>query len=127
MVVATFDVGVAARRQVAQSLVEQLGQGELRGRGGDFQDRTMRAATIGGTISTRRDVPGNGDVGGAVAGPRANTETMGGERLQGEADDLRGGQPATAQREQLPEEVWRAMSLSARKQHRKDQNRKKRK
>ncbi len=49
---------------------------------------------------------------------------MGGERLQGEADDLREGQPATAQREQLPENVWRAMSQREKARFRFNQNRK---
>ena len=53
------------RRQGAQSTVEQLGQGEMRRRGGDFQDRAMRAGDIGGAVSTRREVPGAGDVSGA--------------------------------------------------------------
>ena len=101
------DVGGAARRQVTQPSVEQLGLGELRGRGGDLQDRTMRVATIGGTISTRREAPGNGEVGGA-------------ERQQGTQS------PAEQRgKDMVPEEEWRRMSPRERKSFSK--NHKKRK
>ena len=127
----------------------QLGQEELHGLEGDFQDRARRAGDIGGVVSTRRELSSNSDAGGAVEGLRKTAETTGGEqrqnelvdpkawatwsnsrqareaagttggeRLQGEAGNLRERQTATAQREQLPEEVWLAMSLAERKRYR---------
>ena len=113
LAVATFK-----RRQVTQPSVEQLGLGELRGRGEDLQDRTMLVAITGGTISTRRDVFGNGNVGGAVARSREDAEMTETERIHGEAGELRERQADTAQREQLPDDVWLAMSQTERKRYR---------
>ena len=119
------DVRGSALRQGEQSHVEQTGQGELRERGEELQDQASRVTNIGGIVSTRRDVLDYGDGHGAAAGPRGDTGATGGERLQQrEVDEPRERQTATAQREQLPVEMWRAMSKNARRQHRKDHNRK---
>ena len=119
------DTGGSALRQKSQSHVEQLGQTELRESGEELQDRVALAANIAGVVSTRRDVLDYGDARGAAAGPRDDAGATSGERLQQrEADQPKERQPATAQREQLPDEVWRAMSKNARKQLRQDQNRK---
>ena len=56
--------GEAARRQGAQPPMELLGQEELHGFGGDFQDRAMQAGDIDGIVSTRQEVHDSGDDGG---------------------------------------------------------------
>ena len=64
------DTDESALRQRSQSLVEQLGQAELREREEELQDRVALAANIAGVVSTRRDVLDYGDARGAAAGPR---------------------------------------------------------
>jgi hypothetical protein len=121
------DTDGSALRQRSQSHVGQLGQAELRERGEELQDRAALAANIVGVVSTRLDLLDYGDARGAAAEPRDDAGATSGERLQQrEVDGPREQQTASVQRAQLPDEVWRAMSLSARKQYRKDQNRSKR-
>ncbi len=103
--------------------MEQLGQAELREREEELQDRVALAANIVGVVSTRRDLLDYGDARGAAAGPRDDAGATGGERLQQrEVDQPMERQMATVQREQLPVEVWRAMSKHARKHYLRDQN-----
>ena len=119
------DTDGSALRQRSQSHVEQLGQVELRERGEELQDRAALAANIVGVVSTRRDLLDYGDARGAAAGPRDGAGATGGDRLQQrEVDGPRERQTATAQREQLPDEVWRAMSQREKARFRLNQNRK---
>ena len=64
--------------------------GELRGLGEAFQDRVNKVANPGGEISTRRDVPGVGDVGGATLsqGVRAPGEQQRKGSLRGQGGEI---------------------------------------
>ena len=89
----------------------------------ELQDRIALAASIVGIVSTRRELLDYSDASGAAAGPRDDAGATGGERLQQrKVDQPKERQTATAQREQLPDEVWRAMSLAERKRFRKHPN-----
>ena len=83
------------------------------------------AANIVGVVSTRRDLLDYGDARGAATGPRDDAGAKGGQQLQQrEVDQPKERQTATAQREQLPDEVWRAMSQREKARFRLNKNRK---
>ena len=113
--------GTARRRQVYQPSGEQLGQGELRGRGDELQDRTMQVATTGGAVSTRRDLAGNGDVGGAARRQAAQSpvEQLGQGELRGRGGEVQDDSAS------ITEERWEMLSRSARKHFGKTRNKRK--
>ncbi len=109
---------MVARRRRAQPSAGHLGQDELRGRGGDIQERATRAGNICGAVSTRWDVPGSGDVGGTARRQvdQSPMEQLGQDELRGCGGETQDGSAG------ITEGEWKKMSRSERKQLLKNRN-----